>query len=260
MAKIKRSQIKTFLNTGTSESPVWSLLGDGVTSAKINYNPKLLEETYIIDDSASISVDSYAPTTPIEMTCKSGDAAFEYIDALRVGRSVLSTAETEIVNVWLYKQVVDGFYPAEKQSVSIQIDDFGGEGGSATKINYTINFLGEPILGIFNPTPTAEFDDQPVLGVLATMAIDSVTLSPLFASNPYWQLYVGSVANGVTTVTMDSTCSAGGAVIVQRDTNDNVIAQSDPASLDVGVNNLTIEVTVDTEVVTYHIDITRAAA
>ena len=38
------------------------------------------------------------------------------------------------------------------------------------------------------------------------------------------------------------------------------VSQGDPASLSVGVNHLTIEVTVGSEVSTYHIDITRAAS
>jgi len=260
MSKIKRSLVKTFLNTGTSGSPVWVLIGDGVTSAKINMNPKTLEETYITEDNATISVESYAPNFPIEMTAIHDDLAFVYLDAIRKGRSVLASAETEVVNVWLYETAADGWYPAEKQSVSIQTDDFGGDAGTAAKLNYTINFLGDPELGIFKPAATATFDGVPVLGVLATMVIGSVTLSPLFSADHYNLIYTGSVANDTTTVAMTSTCIADGAVVVQHDTDGTVVDQAGNAALDVGVNNLDIEVTVDTEVVTYHIDITRAAA
>jgi len=260
MSKIKRSLVKTFLNTGSTGSPVWVLIGDGVTSAKINMNPKTLEETYITEDNANISVESYAPSLPIEMTALNSDLAFEYIDALRKARSVLSSAETEIVNVWLYNPSADGWYPAEKQAVSIQTDDFGGDAGASAKLNYTVNFLGDPVLGIFNPTPTAAFDEEPILGVLATMVIGSVTLSPLFSADHYHQIYTGSVPNGTSVVSMTSTCSAGGAVVVQYDTDDVEVNQGANASLDVGVNNLKIQITVAPEVVTYHIDITRAAA
>ena len=150
MAKIKRSLVKTFLNTGSIVSPVWELLGDGVTTGTIAYNPKITEETYIIADSASISVDSYAPTFPVEMTAISGDAVFEYLDDLRKDRAVLGDAETEIVNVWLYETPALGYYAAEKQAVSLQIEDFGGEGGAAVNINFTINFIGDPVSGTFN--------------------------------------------------------------------------------------------------------------
>jgi hypothetical protein len=261
MSKIKRSLIKTFLRTGSVGTPAWKLIGDGVTSAKINMNPKTLEETYITEDNANISVESYAPNLPIEMTAIHDDPAFVYLDVLRKARSVMESTETDIVNVWLYNASAGGWYPAEKQSVSIQTDDFGGDAGSAAKLNYTINFMGDPELGIFKPAATAEFDGKPVLAVLATMVIGSgpVTLSPLFAIDKYHQIYTGSVANAIDVVSMTSTCTEPGATIIQKVASATV-EQGANAALSVGVNNLTIEVTHDTEVVTYHIDITRAAA
>lgn len=256
MAKIKRSQAQSFLNTGTLVSPIWSLIGDGVTTATINYNPQTVEETYIHEDSATISVESYAPSFPVEMTAISGDAAFEFIDALRKGRAVLNAAEGEIVNVWMYRTPALGYYLAEKQAVSVQVDDFGGDGGAATKLNYTINFVGDPVKGYFNPS-TLDWVPAPVNTILTTMVIGSVTLTPLFADDKSWLFYAGSVPNGTLTVTMTSTLT--GATIVQKDEGVSV-AQGATASLDVGVNHLTIEVTVGTETSIYHIDITRAAA
>ncbi len=150
--KIKSSQVKSFMNTVPGGTASYDLIGDGVTSLKINYNPKTTEETYIHQDSASISVDSYAPVMPVEMTAKIGDDVFEFIDTLRKARAVGSAAETSIVNVWLYEAAVSGAYPAEKQNVSIQIDDMTMEGGVPVKINYTINYVGDVVPGTFNPT------------------------------------------------------------------------------------------------------------
>lgn len=151
MAKVKRSQFATYLNTNPSGAAAYELIGVGHTTATINYNPKVLEETYIHEDSATISVESYAPNMPLEATAVNGDAVFEFVDGLRKSRAVLSAAETDVVNVWLYEtpQNTDQ-YPAEKQTVSIQLDTFGGDGGSAAKITYTINFLGSPTVGYFD--------------------------------------------------------------------------------------------------------------
>lgn len=152
---VKRSLFKTFLNTGTTGTPIWSIIGDGVAAATINYNPATTEETYIDQDTATITVDRYAPNMPIEASVKNGDAAFEWIDALRKSRGVGSSAETEIVNVWMYETGGPTAYPAERQGVSVQIDDFGGEGGGMVKINYTINFRGNPTTGTFNGSTLA---------------------------------------------------------------------------------------------------------
>lgn len=150
--KVKRSQIKTFLNTTPDSTDTYVLIGDGITTGTINYNPQTLEETYIHEDSGTTEIESYRPTMPVEATAAKGDDAFDYIDALRKARAVLADAKTDIVNVWLYETEVTGEWPAEQQEVSIQIDSFGGDGGASAKINYTINFIGDPVSGMFNPT------------------------------------------------------------------------------------------------------------
>lgn len=253
-SKIKRSLIKTFLRTGSVGTPAWKLIGDGVVSGKINYNPKTVEETYISEDSATIYLDSYAPTLPIEATAKSGDDVFEYIDALRKGRSVLASSETDIVNVWLYQKQGYEIYPAEKQAVSIQIDDFGGEGGQASKVNYTVNFIGDPIVGIFKPAATAEFISTPIHddATLATLVLGSGTLSPLFSADHKNLFYTTSIA--AATVTVASTRTGG--TIVQK-CNGVVVGQGNPASLNLGPNNITIDVTNGSYRAIYNIYATR---
>lgn len=256
---IKRSQVKTFLNVNTPGSPTWELIGDGVSSGVIAMNPTIESATYIHEDNATVTLEGYAPNMAIQQVAKKGDAVYDYIDAIRKDRSLLDSAETEIVNVWLYETPSLSFYYAEKQDVAISIDDFGGDGGKSAMINYTISYRGDPVPGMFNPTPTAEFVAAPVLAELATLVIGGVTLAPVFANDKGWLYYTGSVANGVTSATMTSTCTAPGAVIVQYD-EATPVAQGDPASLAVGVNNLSVEVTVGAEVVTYVIQITRAAS
>lgn len=257
MAKVKRSLVQHWLNTGTLLSPVWSQIGEGVTTGKITYNPKTADETYIHEDSATITMESYAPNMPIEATAIEGDAIFEFVDNIRKTRAVLSAAETEVVNVWAYKTPAGGYYRAEKQSVSIQIDDFGGEGGAATKINFTLNYIGDPVVGIFKTAATATWEAGPVTTVLTALTCSHITLSPLFASNKANLLYTSSCLDAVNHTDLASTLA--GASIVQKVGTD-VVSQGDPAALATGLNHITIQVTVGAEVNTYRIDVTRAAA
>jgi len=160
--KIKRSLIATFVDTsGPAGSETYFLLGEGVISGKINYNPKTLEEVYISEDTANIAVESYAPTMPIQMTAIAGDEVFDYINALRVARAVLGDAETTIVNVWMYEDGGPDAYPAEQQKVSIQINDIGDEGGAAVKLNMVINYIDDPLIGTFD-AETAAFTETVV--------------------------------------------------------------------------------------------------
>ena len=155
MAKIKRSEIQTFIDTTPTTTATYSLIGDGVPSGKIAYNPKTESVTYIHQDNASVSVEGYAPTMAVEQVAIAGDAIYEYIDELRKARAVLDDAETTIVNVWMYESGGPTAYPAEQQSVCIAIDDFGGDGGVAAKLNYTIYYIGDPIPGTFNASTKA---------------------------------------------------------------------------------------------------------
>lgn len=259
--KIKRSLFRTFLNTGTIDTPVWSLIGAGVTEAQINYNPKTTEETYIHEDGANVSVDSYAPVFPVRAVVINEEAVFEFIDDLRKNFALLDDAEINIVNVWLYETPAGGYYHAEKQNVSIQIDSFGGPGGQATIIEYIINFIGDVTIGIFDPTNLV-FEALPITTVLTTMAADGVTLIPLFTADKTNLLYTASVINEKDSTNLTSTLASAESIVQKEGLN--VIAQGDPASLAVGVNNITIEVTVgigeDEEINTYRIDITRAAS
>ena len=68
---------------------------------------------------------------------------------------MLDDARTEICLVYLYETETSGAYPAEKNVCSIQIDDFGGDGGGSNVINFTINFVGDAVQGTFNPATKA---------------------------------------------------------------------------------------------------------
>ena len=152
---VKRSLFKTFINTTPLAAATYVLIGDGVKSGKIAMNPKLTDETYISNDTATISVDSYAPKMAVAAKAKVGDAAFTYLDALRIARAVLGAAQTDIVNVWLYQTGGPTAYPAEKQTVSISIEDFGGDGGTPVELAYTINYAGDRTVGTFNSGTSA---------------------------------------------------------------------------------------------------------
>ncbi len=155
MGKLKRSLFAVFLNTGTSETPVYSLMGEGITAQTVNYNPQTSEENYIHQDSGVTDVESYKVSIPTPQTAIAGDPVFTFVDKLRKDRAVLSAARSDVVLVELYGTEVTGAFPAEKNTCSIQIDDFGGEGGSSIAINYTVNLIGDPVKGTFNPTTKA---------------------------------------------------------------------------------------------------------
>lgn len=151
--KVKRSKLAIFLDTsGGEETAEWALIGDGVTEQTIAYNPTTSDEVYIHQDSGTVDVESYKPNIPTPMTAIKGDPVFDYVDGLRKTRAIGADARTKICIVYLYETETTGAYPAEQNDCSIQIDDFGGAGGESATINFTINLIGDAVVGTFNPT------------------------------------------------------------------------------------------------------------
>nr|DAW68334.1 MAG TPA: hypothetical protein [Caudoviricetes sp.] len=154
--KIKRSKLAMFLDTsGGEETAAYALIGDGVTEQTIAYNPTTSEEIYIHQDTGTTDVESYRPNIPTPMTAIKGDEVFDYVDGLRRARAIGSAARTKVCIVYLYETETTGAYPAEESVCSIQIDDFGGAGGETATLNFTINLIGDPVQGTFNPATKA---------------------------------------------------------------------------------------------------------
>ncbi len=147
MNKVKRHEFASFLNTGTKDEPVWSRMGKGITSQTIAYNPATTTETYIDEESATTSLDSYAVSIATPQTAYAGEPVFDFVDNLRQMRATGSDCEAELLLVYLYDSTEDGKYKAERNNVIVQIDDFGGDGGASVVINYTLNLNGDPVLG-----------------------------------------------------------------------------------------------------------------
>lgn len=147
MEKVKRSAFATFLNTTPASTATWSRMGKGITSQTISYNPATTSETYIDEDAATTSLDSYAVSIATPQTAYAGEAVFDFVDGLRKARAVGADCETELLLVYIYDKDDQGKYAAEKCKVVVQVDDFGGDGGASVVMNYTINLNGDPTIG-----------------------------------------------------------------------------------------------------------------
>jgi hypothetical protein len=148
----KRSLFMTFLNTAPSSTASYALIGQGVTELSISYNPQTKTEQFINQDSADTSITGYQPNAPVTMQVKKGDPVFEFVNNIRKTRAIGEDAVTDIVTVDAFDTESAGAYTAEKQSVSVQIDSFGGPATDPLSIGFTLNYKGDPVPGTFNPS------------------------------------------------------------------------------------------------------------
>lgn len=137
-----------FLNiepSGSSES--WALVGNGMTTGSYSYEATETSETYIINENATTTVDSYAVSLDGEMKCIYGDQVYDYINGLRYNLATGTDAETTVLLIDKYDADDDGSFKAQKFNCSISISSYGGDGGATPSIGFKINVNGDPTQG-----------------------------------------------------------------------------------------------------------------
>lgn len=146
---IKRSQIQAFLNTaGKGKEPIYKIVGNYMPTGAYDYNPQTTTETYIVNDNATSTLDSYQIAFDGEMKCAKGDAVFDYIDGLRYNVAVGDDAVSEVVLVDTYEQKgSSGGFRAQKFACTVSINSFGGDGGQIATISFNIAVNGDPVQG-----------------------------------------------------------------------------------------------------------------
>lgn len=147
MDKIKTSKIAAFINTTPDSDDTFERVRkQGELTMK--YDAETSEDTYIDEDGPTTNVDRYSVGFDGELVAHTGDPVFEYLDKLRQNRAVGAAAATECIIVYVYDKKAEGSYAAEKNNCSIQISEFGGEGGGGNaSLNYTCSFNGDPVKG-----------------------------------------------------------------------------------------------------------------
>ena len=137
--KIKRSQFLTFLNTGTSANPTWSILGVGITDYGIDYNPQVDTEKWIIEDNARNDHSSNQKQSSVTQKCYKGDDVFEFINGAR--DQLNFKAQVLDIDRW---NGTGNSYPATKSDVIITVTKYMGENA---EIEYTMYYDGDATEG-----------------------------------------------------------------------------------------------------------------
>ena len=140
IAKIKRSQFLTYLNTTpTAQSPKWDVLGVGITEYGISYNPQVDTEKWIIEDNARTDHSSNQKQGSVTQKCYKGDPVFEFINA---GRDQLNY-KSQVLDIDRWNGTGSS-YPAKMNDVIITVTNYMGENA---EIEYDIYYDGDAIEG-----------------------------------------------------------------------------------------------------------------
>lgn len=161
MPEKKRSRVAHYLNiTPSATAADYALLGEGISSAQMDYSPQESTEHYVHEDVATGFVDGYQLSLPLDQVVYPGDELFDFIDAIRqAGPSIGDNDLTELVEARLYEDpdTAGNEYPASKWNVQVIIvSGPGGDGGARAKISYKFVIKGALTDGDFD-TSTLSF-------------------------------------------------------------------------------------------------------
>ena len=151
MSIATRNELLSYMNTGTKEAPVWSLIGEGFSDLTENLNPKTKDSHYIHQKNGSSSVVAYAPTFDFTAELDKDDPVATFIAGIGRERKVGAECETEIINCYTWmKGKTEGACIAYKQRVAIRVDNSGsGVGGEAMSLTGALLYKGDPQIGEF---------------------------------------------------------------------------------------------------------------
>lgn len=144
---VTRKEIMLWLDTTPAEvSKSYALYGKKSTSATYSYDANTTEETYITDDNATVTVNSYNVSIDGNMKCYYGDAIYDMINKMRYNLATGDDAKTHALLVDKYDVTNDNF-KAQEFEATISIESYGGDGGEIPTITFNIGLNGNPTNG-----------------------------------------------------------------------------------------------------------------
>lgn len=148
-----REELLSYMNTGTAQAPVWSLIGAGFTDLTEALNPVTKDSHYIHQKTGTSSVIGYAPTFTFAAELDKGDPVAAYIANIGRERKVGVDCETDIINVYTWVDgATEGTLLGYRQHVAIKVDNSGsGVGGEAVGLAGALLYKGDAEKGEFNP-------------------------------------------------------------------------------------------------------------
>lgn len=167
MAEVKagltKAEYKGFYIAKPATTPVYYLLGAGVTALDENPNAQTETKAYINDKASTTDIVSYQWSFPFtaELLLKMGatEEAIKVIHDVPMNNGVGGAAILDLIIVNLYEPVepiVEGVEPTEfrarRISVSDQVDNMGGAPVTTATMSGTLNGRGDPVWGVFDTT------------------------------------------------------------------------------------------------------------
>lgn len=205
MAQIIRYMVSDFLNTGTSETPIWSLMGTGFNSLDEQPNAQVDSKIYVSDKSSTKNIISYETVFPFDIDTFNEEASIMAIYNIARNQKTGKDAILEYVRTdFTVDQTGKPISPqvmARKFNVAVEVTEFSGGGGETLKIAGNLNGVGDFVNGIFDLTSrslSVAGDDAPVLTVTSeegeTSGKTAISVSPALIPGDSYLYKIDAIA------------------------------------------------------------------
>ena len=149
MAKIKRKEYLHYINTGTSATPVYEVLGTDIESLEVAMNMNVETTTNILGQS-SINISNGTKSAAIEpYFANNGSGLHTLLQGFIDNQSELDDLQTDVVEVKKYETEGVAGYPSIKKTVKIEIVSYGGD-SSGYQIPFNVHFTGVDVAGEYD--------------------------------------------------------------------------------------------------------------
>lgn len=158
---VTRSELLSYMNVGTSESPLWELIGEGFTTFTETKNPQEYERHYVHEKSSRTDVVGYAPAIEYSTDFYTNNKVIAKIMKITDEELIGSDAQVEIchVHTWDVKTPASGSTPAVCTALRRKyavIPDGKGDGTEALIYSGNLKAVGDVVKGAFNGTKFTE--------------------------------------------------------------------------------------------------------
>ena len=117
------------------------------------YTPSMgakVEKTANILGETSVKLASYEKQGGVEpLYAEKGDPLFERLQAIIDGSLALDDVVTDVVEVKLWEDQINGAYPAVREKAFLEVTGYGGD-TTGYQIPFNIHYTGEKVGGTFD--------------------------------------------------------------------------------------------------------------
>lgn len=149
---VTRPEWASYMNTGTTTTPVWSRIGEGFTDLSQALSALEYSRHYVHEKTERTDVTGYAPAVSFSCDYYTENPVIERIGEVFDKELVGTAAQVEILNVNKYQAAEGdaGAFVAFKRSFAI-IPDTKGDGVEALILSGQFRAVGDAVEGTFAP-------------------------------------------------------------------------------------------------------------